>query len=115
METIYTIYTTDSKQIIVLKPNYEFLMWELPSIEIELENYPPEKFEPFQLFRNHYLGAIKDHPNTTEEASKLDEEITEAWNHSDEQVHEVYKKFCSSLQELRIRNIIRYKYVYLLL
>src|SRR6266498_2586219 len=74
---------TSEKQIIVLKPDYELLIWKLPSTETELEKYSSGE-NPFQFFRKNYLETINEYPDNSEK----DAEIIEAWKHSDEQVHE---------------------------
>ncbi|CAI2163415.1 15677_t:CDS:2 [Funneliformis geosporum] len=79
-------------RIIILKPDYEFLMWELPTEERKHFPSHQEALNPFQLFRKHYLEAMyKPYRND-------DAEIIEAWCCSDKQVHEVYGNICSQMR-----------------
>src|SRR4051812_44040545 len=87
MECFYNFNKdTSEKQIIVLKPNCEFLTWKLSSTEINSS--------PFQLFKQHYLEAMENYlkySQGSENASNVNKEIIEAWNY-DKQVREEYGK-----------------------
>ncbi|RIA88136.1 hypothetical protein C1645_826781 [Glomus cerebriforme] len=78
---------TSEKQIIVLKSNYEFLMWKLPSTELDISI----KLRPFQLFRKHFLEATSEY---LQGGSRNAAEIVEAWDCSDIKVREEYSKLC---------------------
>ncbi|CAG8567919.1 9729_t:CDS:2, partial [Funneliformis caledonium] len=80
-------------RIIILKPDNEFLMWELPPTDI---NSHQDTLDPLTLFRKHYLKA-KNRDTSLSLSSDPDAEIIEAWSCSDKQVHEVYGKFCSQM------------------
>ncbi|GBC06665.1 hypothetical protein RclHR1_00070032 [Rhizophagus clarus] len=83
---------TFEKQIIVLKPNYEFVTWALPDTSSGLNSV--------QLFKQHYLEALGEDLQVN---SEMDAEIIEAWNCSDMQVREEYGKLCS-LQDSSFTN-----------
>ncbi|CAB4386043.1 unnamed protein product [Rhizophagus irregularis] len=85
-------FEENTKQIIVLKPNYEFLTWIIPI------DSPSNLKNSFQLFKQHYLEAMGEHLQVD---SEKDAEIIEAWDCSDMQVREEYGKLCS-LQDLNI-------------
>ncbi|CAG8464222.1 10788_t:CDS:1 [Funneliformis mosseae] len=73
------------RNIIVLKPNYEFLMWKFP------ENYDvPRNPFPFLLFRDNYLEATR----SIQRDLKDDKEIAEAWKNADDKVRKEYEKLC---------------------
>src|SRR5436189_1428978 len=85
MECFYNFNnTTSEKQIIVLKPNCEFLTWNLSSTKINSS--------PFQLFKQHYLKAMKHYnPGNDLYVNNVNNEIIEAWNY-DKQVREEYEE-----------------------
>ena len=51
-------------------------------MEIKLENYSSKKLDPFQLFSKHYPETMGDRESF--KLDRIDEEIIEAWNRSDE-------------------------------
>ena len=100
------IYDKSENQIIILKENYECLMWKISFTEIN----PLNNLNPFQLFKQHYLKAINEYlqKNDSEKISKLNRinlEIIEAWNCSDIQVREAYEILCYSLQYFDVTKI----------
>ncbi|PKK80860.1 hypothetical protein RhiirC2_841372 [Rhizophagus irregularis] len=80
---------TSENQIIILKPNYEFLIWKL-----ELSQYVV-CVSPFQLFKRHYLKATYNLRKISNKSSRLKKEMSKAWNCADIEVHLKYIKLAS--------------------
>ncbi|GBC06662.1 hypothetical protein RclHR1_00070029 [Rhizophagus clarus] len=79
-----------NKNVVVLRPNYEFLMWKLPSKQEILETKISEvQLNGFKLFKMHYLKAFKGGVNL----SKFDQaEISKTWEDADKEIHFEYEK-----------------------
>lgn len=98
---------TSEKQIIVLKPNYEFLMWKL---QIKLEKYTPKNLKPFSLFYDHYAKATNHSQKKTKKYKKFKLEIINAWNNADREVRIEYNELASLfLNLMQIHNLGIYR------
>jgi hypothetical protein len=103
---------TFEKQIIVLKPNYEFLIWEL---QIDMGKYIPKDLNPFFLFYDHYTKAMNHSQKKSNMYKKFKSEIIKAWNNADEEVRIKYNELASLLINLmQIYNLGIYKEIFFL-
>ncbi|CAG8478401.1 4260_t:CDS:2 [Funneliformis caledonium] len=69
--------------IVVLKPDYVFLMWKLPTRIISPN-------DAYNLFRDNYLEATR----SIQRDLNVDKEIAEAWKNADDKVRKEYEKLC---------------------
>ena len=61
---------TSEKQVIVLMPDYGFLIWKLPT-EVELKNFPLKDLSPFHLFKEQYVKAMNEYSKTVQNQIKM--------------------------------------------
>ncbi|CAG8464149.1 10784_t:CDS:2 [Funneliformis mosseae] len=93
-----TEQNTVEKNVVVLKPNREFLMWSPSSSTIERNvRYTTSRNlidqNSFHIFKQHYLEALNGKGNR-DDISKLNRvhnEIVEAWKNADKEVIEEYR------------------------
>lgn len=83
----------DENKVIILRPNEEFLTWEIPLAK-NLDRRQ-RNLNDFQLFRLHYFKTLfsnsKHQSIKASKLSKINSEINEAWNDS-EIIRKNYKK-----------------------
>ncbi|CAB4486444.1 hypothetical protein RhiirA1_387255 [Rhizophagus irregularis] len=75
---------SQNKNVIVLRPDYEFLMWPIPS-----EPEPENQLTSFELFELHYHNAFEQGVNLSELNQA---EVHKAWDSADKEIHFEYKK-----------------------
>ncbi|PKY32426.1 hypothetical protein RhiirB3_450601 [Rhizophagus irregularis] len=90
---------TSENQIIVLKPNYEFLKWK---VQIELGRYTSKRLDPFFLFYYHYAEAMNHSQKKSIKYKKLKSEVIKAWNNADKVVHKKYNELASLFLNLNL-------------
>lgn len=95
-----------NRNILVLKPNCEFLMWKFPPSIIELQcltipnNVRVENANGYLLFYCHYLAAQKIIIQSSKQYRqrrirrrvRQSTEIRKIWNSADKQIHFEYEK-----------------------
>jgi hypothetical protein len=96
----------NNRNVIILKPNCEFLMWKFPTsiIETQYLTHNSSKFNGFTFFGLHYIEAVKkstDHYSG--KASKririrLNAEIQRIWNIADKEIRLEYEKLAFQLK-----------------
>ncbi|PKY16304.1 hypothetical protein RhiirB3_428647 [Rhizophagus irregularis] len=94
---------TFENQIIVLKPNFEFLLWNLTFTEIK---YTSKNLSPFQLFRKHYMDSING-----PKLNQIIAEIDKAWSIANKDVHVMYFKLALRLNNSIMRNLGNYNQI----
>ncbi|CAB4428854.1 unnamed protein product [Rhizophagus irregularis] len=99
------------RNILVLKPNCEFLMWKFPPVIANNRNMRSFKrnnrrVNGFLLFCRHYLAAQKIMDQSSKQyrqrrirrGVKQSAEIWKIWNSADKQIHFEYEKFAFQLK-----------------
>ncbi|CAG8478419.1 4261_t:CDS:2 [Funneliformis caledonium] len=90
-----TEQNTVEKNVVVLKPNREFLMWSPSSSTIERNvRYTTSRNlidqNSFHIFKQHYLEALngKGKRDDISKFNRVHKEIVEAWKNADKEVIE---------------------------
>lgn len=105
------------RNILVLKPNCEFLMWEFPSIiansryvrRTKRNNRRVKNINGFLLFYRHYLAAQKKYmQRPIRNGVEQSVEIRKTWNCAGKQIHDVYEKLAFQLKFGNYLNIQTY-------
>lgn len=96
----------NNKNIIILKPNCEFLLWKFPTsiIEAQYLTRKTSKLNGFTFFGLHYIEAVKkstDHYSGKASKSRrirLNTEIQKIWNIADKEIRLEYEKLAFQLK-----------------
>jgi hypothetical protein len=109
-----------NRNIIVLKPNCEFLMWKFPSSITETRRLiMPKKrrINAFSLFYSHYLEATQNFMNhysgitSKQSKPKIRKRVTEIlkiWNYADKRIHFEYERLAFQFKLGNYLNIPTY-------